>query len=200
LDQASNPRPASFAPDGRLAFSPSTGSLPDIWTLPIDLKDSEHPVPGKAEPFLAEPAMVEVDPAFSPDGKFIAYASNESGNEEVFVRQFPGPGGKWKISRQGGKFPAWSSATYELFFLGGDDRIMAAGYTIQGDSFNAGTPRTWSPTQVRRNNVQQNFDVSPDGKRVVIFPRPAAEETGGTLHATFLLNFFDEVRRRVPAR
>ena len=68
---------------------------------------------------------MEVDPAFSPDGKFLAYASNESGAEEVFVRPFPGPGGKWKISTAGGKFPAWSRATRELLFLGGDDRIMA---------------------------------------------------------------------------
>src|SRR6185295_72368 len=108
----------------------------------------------------------------------------------------PGPGGKWKVSTKGGKFPAWSAATHELLFLGGDDRIMAAPYSTQGDSFNTGAVRVWSPTQIRRNNVQQNFDVSPDGKRVVMFPKPVAEETGGSLHATFLLNFFDEVRRR----
>jgi len=59
-------------------------------------------------------------------------------------------------------------------------------------------PRVWSPTQVRRDGVRESFDVSPDGKRVIIFPRPLAEESTGNLHATFLLNFFDEVRRRVP--
>jgi serine/threonine-protein kinase len=164
--------------------------------MPLDLSDPERPKPGKAEPFLVEPQIVEVDPAFSPDGTFLAYASNESGPNEVFVRPFPGPGGKWKISTAGGKFPAWSRTTRELFFLGGDDRIMVVSYATEGNSFSAGRPRPWSPTQVRRDGVRQNFDVSADGKRV--FPRPAAEQAEGSLHAAFLLNFFDEVRRRIP--
>jgi len=198
VEKMASPRPTSFAPDGRLVFSPQTGSLPDIWTLPIDLTDPDHPKPGKAEPFLAEPTVVEVDAAFSPDGKFIAYSSSESGSSEVFVRPFPGPGGKWRVSTMGGKFPVWSPTTHELLFLAGDDRIMAANYSMQGDSFSAVTPRVWSPTQVLRTGVLQDFDASSDGKRIVMFPRPAAENAGGSLHATFLLNFFDEVRRRIP--
>jgi len=199
LDKAASPRPFSFRPDGRLVYTPlGSGGLPDIWTVPVDLSDPERPKAGKAEPFLVEPQVVEVDPAFSPDGAFLAYASNESGSNEVFVRPFPGPGGKWKISTSGGKFPAWSRTTRELFFLGGDDRIMVVSYSIQGDSFSAGKPRAWSPAQVLRDGVRQSFDVSADGKRVVIFPRPATERAEGTLHATFLLNFFDEVRRRIP--
>ena len=205
LDKAIDPRPTSITPaqgdKAQLTFSPALApSMPEIWTLPLDLSDSEHPKPGKAEPFLAEAGVVVVDPAFSPDGKFIAYASNESSaDEEVFVRSFPGPGGKWKVSTNGGKFPAWSPVTHQLLFLGIDDHIMAATYSTQGDAFQAATPRIWSPTLVHRTGVQQNFDVSPDGKRVIMFPRPAAEGASGSLHATFLLNFFDEVRRRVPA-
>lgn len=75
---------------------------------------------------------------------------------------------------------------------------MVVSYTTAGDSFSAGRPRPWSPTQVLRDGVRQNFDVSADGKRAVIFPRPATEQTEGSLHVTFLLNFFDEVRRRIP--
>ncbi len=198
LDKFKNPRPGNFSPDGRLAFSPVNNSgLPDVWTLPIDLQDPEHPKPGKTEPFQSGPDVVEVDPAFSPDGKFIAYASNEEGTEQVFVRPFPGPGGRWKVSVNGGKFPAWSAATHELLFLGGDDRIQAAGYSVDGNVFSVRAPRAWSPTPIRRMNVQQNFDVFPGGKRVVMFPQPTVEQTGGNLHATLLLNFFDEVRRRV---
>jgi serine/threonine-protein kinase len=199
LDKTETPRPWSFAPDGRLVFSSNAKGLPDIWTLPLDLSDPEHPKPGKAEPFLVEPGIVEVDPAFSPDGKFIAYASNESSAaNDVFVRPFPGPGGMWKVSVAGGKFPAWSPKTNELLFLGSDNRIMAASYTTQGESFSAGIPRVWTPASVRRIGVQQSFDVSPDGKSVAVFPAPVLEETGGSLHATFLLNFFDELRRRAP--
>jgi serine/threonine-protein kinase len=199
LDKMGDPRPSSFAPDGRLLFSSSGNGLPDIWTLPVDLSDLEHPKPGKAEPFLMEPGIVEVDPAFSPDGKFIAYASNESSSaNDIFVRPFPGPGGKWKVSVAGGKFPAWSPTTHELLFLGTDNRIMVAGYTTQGESFSAVIPRVWTPAPVRRIGVQQSFDVSPDGKYVAAFPAPAEEEAGGSLHATFLLNFVDELRRRAP--
>jgi Tol biopolymer transport system component/predicted Ser/Thr protein kinase len=197
LEAADNPRPSSFRADGRLAYSPSPGALPDIWTLAVDVSDPERPKPGKPEPFLTDPRIVEVDPAFSPDGKFLAYASTESGPNEVYVQPFPKTGGKWKVSTAGGKFPAWSRTTRELFFLGGDDRIMVVNYTIEGNSFIRGTPRAWSSTQVFRDGVRQNFDVSPDGKRVVIFPKPM-EKTDGSLHATFMLNFFDEVRRRIP--
>jgi Tol biopolymer transport system component len=198
LEKAANPRPASFSPDGRLVYSRfGIQGLPDLWTLPLDLRDPEHPKPGKPEPFLSEP-LVEVDPAFSPDGKFVAYSSNELGPNEVFVHSFPGPAGKWKVSTAGGKFPAWSRTTQELFFLGGDDRIMVANYSLDGGSFAAGTPRPWAATQVLRDGVRQNFDVAPDGKRVVVFPRPTETRPEGSLHATFLLNFFDEIRRRVP--
>jgi serine/threonine-protein kinase len=198
LEKMANPRPGSFAPDGRLVFSHAgTIGLPDVWTIPVDLSDPERPMPGKPEPLLTE-AYVEVDPAFSPDGKFVAYASSESRQEEVFVRAYPGPSGKWKVSSEGGKFPAWARGTREIFFLGGDDRIMVASYTTKGNAFSADRPRQWSSTQVLRTGTLQNFDVSPDGKRVVVFPRRQEENTQGSLHVTVLLNFFDELRRRIP--
>jgi hypothetical protein len=85
-----------------------------------------------------------------------------------------------------------------LFFLGVDDRIWVATYSIDGESFVPGAPRQWSPTQVLRDGVRQSFDVSPDGKRVVTYPTPTQDKPDGSLHANFLLNFFDEVRRRIP--
>jgi predicted Ser/Thr protein kinase len=196
LGNLGNLRPFSLAPTGRLAIVQQNEALPYTYTLPIDLSDLEHPKAGKEEPFFVDPTVVETDPAFSPDGKFLAYASTESGPLEVFVRPFPGPGGKWKVSQSGGMFPVWSRAAHELLFLGGDDHIMAVDYSTQGDSFRAGKPRVWSPVPVRRMGLRQNFDLSPDGKRVVMFPQPESHES---LHFTFLLNFFDEVRRKVPA-
>jgi len=196
LDGAASPRPGFFSADGRLAYSVSPSGLPDAFTLPLDLRDPEHPRPGAPQPFLTEP-QVEVDPAFSPDGKFIAYASNEGNAEDVYVRPFPGPGGKWKISTGGGKFPTFARTTHELFFLGSDDRIWVTSYTIQDGAFNAGKPRVWSPVKIFRDGVRQNFDISPDGTHAVVFPSPQAETQAGSLHATFLFNFFDEVRRRV---
>jgi len=126
-------------------------------TVRLDLSDPENPKVGKPEPFQ-DPQAFRVDAAFSPDGKFIALV--ETDTEELFVTPFPGPGGKWKISGSGGKFPAWSRTGHQLFFLGGDDRIMVADYSIQGDTFTASIPRVWSPTPVRRLGVARNFDVS----------------------------------------
>ena len=194
-------RPQSFTPDGRrLAFDNNVKTKVgvEIWTLPLDLGDPDHPKPDKPEPFLTG-AVREVDAAFSPDGKWMAYSSNESGTDDIFVRPFPGPGGKWRISTGGGKYPTWSQNGRELFYLSGaDDRIMITNYTARGDSFSAANPRVWSDRQVLRPNFVRVLDLHPDAKRFAVFPRPDVEQGKGTLHVTFLLNFGDELQRRVP--
>jgi len=193
-------RPQSFTPDGkRLAFADNlaNGAEVNLYTLPLDVSDPDHPRPGKPEPFLVTPAR-EVDAAFSPDGHWMAYASNESGVDDVFVRPFPGPGGKWRISTGGGKVPTWSRDGRELFFLGGDDHIMVTDYTANGESFNAGKPRVWSERKVLRPGIIRVLDLHPDGKRFAVFERPEAEKAAGNLHVTFLLNFADELQRKVP--
>ena len=85
LDKLEMPRPFSFSPalgkDGRLVFIQGFATSPGIYTLPVDLSDPERPKAGRAESFLVDPKIVEVDPAFSPDGKFLAYSSSESGLE-----------------------------------------------------------------------------------------------------------------------
>ena len=198
LEKAVNPRPFSIGPDGRLVYTAfGAQGLPDLFVVRLDLGDPERPKASPPELFLGE-TPVEVDPAFSPDGKFIAYVSTELGPNQLFVRPYPGPGGKWKVSLAGGKFPVWSRTAKDLFFLGGDDHIMVASYTIEGNSFVVGVPRVWSPTPIRRDGVRQSFDMSPDGTRAVVFPQPPPGQSEGSLHATFLLNFFDDVRRRIP--
>ena len=89
--------------------------------------------------FLHSP-FLNVEPMFSPDGRWLAYYSNESGRYEVYVRPFPGPGGKWQISTNGGGVPTWSRARHELFYAA-LDRIMVASYGVEGDSFRAEKPR-----------------------------------------------------------
>jgi len=192
--------PHSFFPDGhRLAYF--GGAPRGLWTLPLDLSDPEHPKPGKPEIFLSTPSNAQAYPAFSPDGRWIAYESNESGSIEVYVRPFPGPGGKWQISTGRGIFPIWSQNGRELFYEtpSPDNRIMVAEYIAKGDSFLAGKPHLWSDKQIY-NTTLTNLDLAPDGKRFAVFPRAdAADESKGAVHVTFLLNFFDELRRRVPA-
>ena len=193
--------PWSFSPGGQqLAYhtrGPEGGS--DLWTLPLDLTDPDHPKPGKPEPFLRTPAD-ETAPKFSPDGHWIAYRSNESGTTQIYVRPFPAAGGgKWQISTEGGLYGLWSSDGRQLFYETLDNRIMVVDYSVSGASFVPGKPRLWSDKQLFYPGLS-NLDLAPDGKRFVVLTLPETPAGGekGTVHVTVLLNFFDEVRRRIP--
>jgi serine/threonine-protein kinase len=193
-------RPYSFSPDGRrLSFHAlSPGTSGDILTLPLDLSDPEHPKAGQPEVFLRTPA-VERYGAFSPDGRWMAYQSGESGADEIYVRPFPGPGGRWQISTGGGQFPIWSRNGREIFFESLDNRIMVADYSARGESFEAGKPRIWSNQNLLNTGIFPNLDLAPDGKRFVVLPGDTGE-TKSSVHVTFLLNFFDELRRKAPVK
>ncbi|HLN01698.1 MAG TPA: protein kinase, partial [Bryobacteraceae bacterium] len=200
LAALSNATPYSFSPDGRRLAghnsNPETGY--DIWTATLDTSDPDHPKAGKPEPFLATRAN-EMVPVFSPDGRWIAYRSNETGTDEVYVRPFPAVrGGKWQISTGGGLYGIWSNNGRELFYETADSRIMVVEYTVDGDSFVPGKPRVWSEKQIFYAG-SSNLTLAPDGKRFAVFAIPEAAAPGkGSVHVTFLLNFFDELRRRIP--
>ncbi len=187
----------AFTPDGkRLAYTElnsETGG--DAWTLPIDTGDPERPRATKPELFFRTHASDQVH-GFSPNGRWVAYMSNESGRAEVYVRSFPGPSGMWQISRDGGSLPRWSRNGRELFFEAPDRRIMVAEYVGQGESFAVvGKPRVWADT---RPYGPAGIDLSPDGKRFVIFVQ--SDSAKENLQATFLMNFFTELRQKLPAR
>jgi hypothetical protein len=121
----------------------------------------------------------------------------------VYVRPFrPGvPSGSdmWPISTGGGRYPIWSRKSRELFYETLDGHIMVVAYSASADSFAADKPRLWSNTQIREPAGMWNLDLAPDGKRFAVFLRPeVASEQKGSVHVTFLLNFLDELRRRVP--
>ncbi len=192
--------PWSFSPDGRhLAYvemSPDTGF--DIWTLPLDAADPDHPRPGKPEPFLRTSAD-ELVPRFSPDGRWIAYRSNESGTDEIYVRPFPDVRNrKWRISKQGGVYAMWSNNGRDLFYESTDNRIMVVDYTAGNGSFTAGEPRLWSDKQIFFPGVS-NIDLAPNGTRfAVLTATGAASAERDPVHVTVMVNFFDELRRRMP--
>jgi serine/threonine-protein kinase len=194
--------PYSFSPDGKwLLFTeanPETNS--DIWIVSIDQSDAENPKLGMPEPFIRT-KFSENTPAFSPDGRWVAYTSNESGTTELFVRPFPSLGGRFPVST--GAHPVWSQNGRELFWqlpTGlGARKIMVAGYSIKGNTFVVERPRLWSDKGQAPDLSSRHFDLAPDSSRILVFLDPQREETGaGPTHVTFLLNFFDQLSGRVP--
>jgi serine/threonine-protein kinase len=196
--------PVSLSPDGKhLAIVQSgNGGGMDILTMDVEADFGSGTTGvrlGKAEPLLDTP-FDERNPAFSPDGRWLAYASNESGNFEVFVRPFPQPGGRWQISTGGGRFPLWSRDGRELLFQTRDGQITAVGYTVQGGSFATGKPRFWTEARLPIFGGASCFDLAPDGKRLAAIAGGDSHDDRPPTHLTFLLNFFDELRRKAPAR
>jgi serine/threonine protein kinase/Tol biopolymer transport system component len=209
-DGSSNPQPLiqsknsqipwSFTPDGkRLAFyEQNAENSNDLWTVAVESAGAGLRA-GKPEPFL-QSSFDKRHPSFSPDGRWMAYDSTESGSLQVYVRAFPGKGGKWQVSNSGGVYPVWSRNGHELFFRTEDNQIMVAGYTVKGDSFIADKPRVWSEKRIANVSLFANYDLAPDGKRIAaLMPVETAEGQKAQSHVIFLENFFDEVRRRTAA-
>ena len=192
--------PRSWRPDGKvLAFTqlnPSTNF--DILTLPMEGDEKTGWKPGEPTPFL-NTGFLEVQPAFSPDGRWLAYSSNESEDYEVYVRPFPGPGGKWQISTGGGQYPKWSRNGKELFYRTSESKLMVASYTASGDSFSADKPQLWSPGQFTDRGLGfYNFDLHPDGKRVAVLKAPGTERDAAMNKVNIVLNWFEELKQKVP--
>jgi predicted Ser/Thr protein kinase len=192
--------PWSFTSDGsRLGYLELGKGGYDLWTVSLEGDAVSGIRAGKPAVFLNSD-FDERYPSFSPDGKWLAYASNESGTFEVYVRPFPNTGGKWQVSSAGGAYPMWSRSERKLFFETLDAHIMSVSYSFTNDSFVADKPRPWSPKAlVNLVNSSKNLDLAPDGKRVAaLMPVETAEDLGAQNHVTFLLNFLDELERRVP--
>jgi len=184
-----NQTPGSWSPDGQLlAFeeiNPTTG--PDIWVLRMSDR--------KAQPFLRTP-FNEGAPRFSPDGRWLAYVSDESGRDEIYVQPYPGPGGKWQISTEGGTEPVWNRNGRELFYRSGD-KMMAVDIATQ-PSFAAGKPRMlfqghYVPTGIK----MPYYDVSPDGERFLML-KPIEQAEPAPTQINVVLNWTEELKRLVP--
>jgi eukaryotic-like serine/threonine-protein kinase len=194
--------PYSFSPDGKRlaysAFAPDTAY--DVWTMPLDISDPDKPKPGKPEPFLQQP-VGESNPAFSPDGRWIAFVSTAMGSPQVEVRPFPGPGGHWQASSggSGAVSPLWVRNARQLLYSTLEGQIMVVDYEIHGDSFVPGKPRPWAETRISANLGRPEFELTPDGQRVLtrVIPNDSLERNI-SVHVTLLFNFFDELKRKLP--
>jgi eukaryotic-like serine/threonine-protein kinase len=181
-----NNAPGSFSPDGQVLVFMGNNPTFDIFTLAV--KD------GKPQPFVQTPAN-ETAPRFSPDGRFIVYASNESGRFEIYVRPYPGPGGKWQISTAGGTEPVWNPKGRELFYRE-ENKMMALDVTTQG-AFSAGKPKIlFEGPYVPSPRSFQDYDVSPDGQRFLMLKANEQAPVAGQI--AVVLNWFEELKQKVP--
>jgi Tol biopolymer transport system component len=173
--------PTDWSTDGRFLLyrsdAPNTGS--DIWALPMG---------GNRKPFpVIQTDFDERDGQFSPDGRWIAYESNESGRFEIYVQPFPGPGSKWQMSTNGGAQVRWRRDGRELFYIGLDSRLMTVPLQVASGSqtLEPGTPVSLFATRIFGGALQgafkQQYVVSPDGQRFLINSLTAATTSPITL-------------------
>lgn len=149
--------------DGRyiayLRLDAKSGTGLDIWALPMF---------GDRKPFpVISTKFLDVTPAFSPDGKWLAYANTESGRMEVYVQSFPAGGGRWQVSTAGGTWPMWRKDGKELFFQSNEQEMMAVDVRENGDSLQLGTPHVLFKAATV-NGSSGPYTVSPDGQKFVM--------------------------------
>jgi Tol biopolymer transport system component len=132
---------------------------------------------------------------FSPDGRWLAYMSNESARSEVFVRPFAGPGVPRQVSTSGGRIPTWSRRRNELFYLSPDSHLMVVSYTVDGDTFRASPPQKWSEQPINERPTTRPFDLHPDGDRFIVSGELTRQPSVDKV--VLVPNFLDEVRRRL---
>jgi len=180
--------PSSWSPDGRfLAYVElHNKNLFDIWILPME---------GDREPFpFADTEYNEGGAVFSPDGNWLAYVSDESGQEEVYVRAFPGPGGKMQISGGGGNEPVWARNGRELFYRN-QDLMMGVAITSE-EPFQASRPQPLFESPYDDAGLaSRGYDVTPDGRSFIVV-RSERESVATQVHV--ILNWFEELKRRAP--
>jgi Tol biopolymer transport system component len=151
--------PESFSPDGRLLlFQSRKKGNDDMLVLPLEGERT----PRQA---VATPAS-EWSGQFSPNGRYVAYASDETGRFEIYVSAFPGPGGRWQVSQNGGKEPRWAKDGRELFFFDPENRLMAAEVRTEGGTFEVGAIHPLF--QSRSMGSAFRYDVSRDGKKFLV--------------------------------
>jgi eukaryotic-like serine/threonine-protein kinase len=146
--------------------------------------------------------FTETEPDVSPDGRWIAYYSNETGREEVYVRPFPNvDGGKWRVSMDGGADPLWGPDGHELFYLSIDGSRLMAVPVMTMPTFVSGMPKALFERRYARQSGAISYDVSPDGQRFLIIKEGSeTDQASARSEFTVVLNFFEELKRLVPTK
>src|SRR5262249_41342559 len=177
--------PTDWSADGRfIAYTEvDAKTKEDLWVLPVF--GDRKPMPLLRTPFI------EGQGRFSPDGKWIAYASDESGRREIYVQSFPPSGAKWQISTDGGSFPEWRGDGRELFYFGPDQKLMSVEIGT-GSTLSAGKPQALFGARYFRIPISP-YTVSSDGRKFLIVSPTEDESNSAPL--TVVLNWTAELKR-----
>jgi dipeptidyl aminopeptidase/acylaminoacyl peptidase len=166
-----------------LAFVEQSPAGSAIWILPRG---------GEPSAWLGS-SFYESNPNFSPDGRWLAYVSDESGRSEVWLQSYPEPGTKVRVSTDGGREPVWSPDGTELFYRQGAEALMAVGLTMTPE-LSVERPRLVLQENLNDERGWANYDISPDGRRFVVIHDFDVNPPS----LVVVENWFDELQRLVP--
>jgi Tol biopolymer transport system component len=167
--QSASANPMDWSPDGQVVLVDLLrASPPGIYAMAMA---GDH----QPKPMIVVPGATAMQGQFSPDGRWIAYASNESGQSEIYLSPYPATGGKWQVSEGGGDSPRWNRSGKELFYLSPAQEVMAVPVTL-GAGVQAGKPQRLFQAAIRPRGTSDFFqyDVAPDGRFLVVTLREAA--------------------------
>ena len=182
LESPNNKAPQDWSKDGRflLYVEVDRKTANDLWALDLSRNAEKRAV--------ANSPFDERMGQFSPDARWVTYATNESGRDEIVVQPFPDASAKWQISKSGGTMPRWSADGRELYFIAPDGKLMASPVTASGQTFEAGTPQALFPTRLANGSTlsfNARYAVSREGRFLI---NQTAEDSGAS-PITLILNW-----------
>jgi Tol biopolymer transport system component len=211
MDTANLANPSFVAPDGTgivaSIIKPKTNG--DIVWFPLK-RDVNTAVstPASAQTatqpeLLVATAAIEFNPEVSPDGRYLAYQSNESGRDEIYVKPFPRVSeGRWQVSTEGGTRPTWARNGRELFYVDLANAMTAVPVQTAMPTFSAGNPTRLFPTAYPTSlTAPRDYDVAPDGRRFLMVKADATRDRTTTPASMIVVqNWFEELKQHVPAK
>ena len=186
--------PGSFSPDGsRLVFREDSAGGSDLMMMTLD-------GPPRPVPLVQNSKFVERNGEVSPDGRWLAYESDQSGFFQVYLRPFPEKNAeRWTVSTGGGSFPAWArNSSAELFYLRPDGRLMSVPIRA-GSASPVGTPRVAVDARYFSALITRSYDVSPDGKRFLMIENSGGgSDADNAANPVVVLNWAEEIKAKLP--
>jgi eukaryotic-like serine/threonine-protein kinase len=188
----------AWHPNGKILLYTQGNGKGEIDLLWVTVEGNEHDGWKVSEPKVySDDQTFQMFPAFSPDGRWVAYTGAQAGALQVFVQPFPGPGGRWQISREpNSSFPQWPAKGDQLFYASPDKQLMSVRYSITGNSFQAEAPKLWAEKRLADlGPMNIDYSMSPDGKRAAVL----IDRFGDLkqVKVNYVFNFVEEIKKKL---